>query len=193
VFPLARFLSRALPFLVVVAACPFSVARLALGGRRGLNGEEFSGTATPNPSGCDTITGFTGTFGFTVSGTSTGAYPGPFSETGTVTVSSTGSVTGFDASFTINANSGPQMGDTVSGTKIWSAPAGTLGVCSDAIAWDVHSTYSAVISLPTGETFCDTGTALTNFKNPLLTSPFIESFSPNNAVANPIPTGGTCP
>jgi hypothetical protein len=193
VFSLARFLSRALPLLVVVAMMPAPVPAAAWANITPLNGEEFSGTATPNPSGCDMITGFTGTFDFTVSGTATGDYPGPFSETGTVTVSSTGSVTGFSASFTINANSGPQMGDTVSGTKIWAAPAGTLGVCSDAIALDVHSTYSAVISLPTGETFCDTGTALTNFKNPLLTSPFIESFSPDSAVANPIPTGGTCP
>ena len=186
-FTLARLLPRALPLLVVVAMMPAPVPAAAWANVPSLNSESFSNSngATVDTSTC---TVFTGTFGFTVSGTATGNYPGPFTETGTVTVSLTGSVTGFSASFTINSSAG-----TVSGMKSWAAPAGTVGVCSDALAVDVHSTYSAVITISTGETFCDTGTALTNFNNPAQTSPFVESFSPNSAVANPIPTGGTCP
>lgn len=183
-------LSRALPLLIAVAMLPQPVPAAAWANLPTLNGESFTGTATFDTSGC---TLFTGTFGFTASGMATGNYPGPFTETGSVTVSPTGTVTGFSADpFTVAADSGPQNGDTVSGTKAWAPPAGILGACIEGIALSVNSTYSAVITIPsTGERFCDTGTAVTNFGNGA-PGEFDETFTSNQTVATPTPSG-TCP
>jgi hypothetical protein len=136
---------------------------------------------------------FFGTFGFSASGTATGAYPGPFDESGTVTVSPTGSVTGFSVpSFTVTATSGPQDTYVATGSKAWAPPAGLVGVCSDGSALSVNSTYSAMITLPSGERFCDTGTAVTNIGVPLPGN-FTESFSSSLTTATPIGISGTCP
>jgi hypothetical protein len=193
---LARFLSRALPFLVVVALMPQPMPAAAWANLPTLDGESFVGSATvTDVTGCTLINN--GTFKFTASGTATGNYPGPFSETGSVMVSPTlpqPTVTGFHVDpFTITANSGPQSGDTVSGTKDWAPPAGTFGECSpEAIELSINSTYTAVITIPsTGEHFCDTGKAVTNFGTNGAGS-FSETFKSNQAVATPTPSGA-CP
>jgi hypothetical protein len=155
-----------------------------------LDGESFTGLATLNTSGCSIFGG--GTFGFNVNGSATGTYPGPFSENGSVT-SSAGTATGFTASFTISATSGAQIGDMVVGMKVFAAPAGT-GIClpSEGIAANIHSSYSAVVTLISGERFCDTGTALTSI-GVGLPGTFSESFSSSAASATPMGLFGTCP
>ena len=182
-------LSRAFAFLLVLAFMSSPMPAAAWAAPPSLNGESFSGTPTIDNATC---TLFTGTFGFTASGTASGAYPGPFSESGTATISSTGAVTGFDATFTITATSGPQSGDKVSGSKTWAPPAGLVGACLDGSALTVNSTYSAIITLPSGERFCDKGTAVTDINFPLVGT-FTESFKSSLTTATPIPTSGTCP
>jgi hypothetical protein len=185
VFKLARFLPRALPLFVVVAMMPAPVPAAAWAAPPSLDGESFTGSATIDATGC--VLG--NTFTFDVSGTATGAYPGPYNENGSVTV--TGPIpTDFTASFTITATSGPQSGDTVVGMKVFAPPtAPSIAVCVDGLALNVNSTYSATITLPSGESFCDTGTAVTNIG---VFSPgsFSETFT--STAATPIPTGG-CP
>jgi hypothetical protein len=198
VLKLGRFLSRALPLLIVVAMMPPPMPAAAWASLPTLNGEVFTGSATVTSPPC--LDPANGTFMFNASGTATGAYPGPFSEMGSVTISPTlplPTVTGFHVDpmhpFTITANSGPQAGDTVTGTKDWAPPAGFFGACSlEAIALSINSTYSAIITIPsTGERFCDTGMAITNFGNGA-PGEFDETFTSNRAVATPTPTGA-CP
>lgn len=187
---LCPFFSRALPLLLVVAFMSPPVPAAAWAAPPSLNGESFTGTATIDASGCLL---FTGTFGFSASGTASGAYPGPFSESGTVTISPTGSVTGFNVpSFTVTATSGPQATYIASGTKAWAPPAGLVGVCVDGLALSVNSTYRATITLPSGEVFCDQGTAVTNIG---VSGPgaFSESFSSSLTTATPVGLSGTCP
>jgi hypothetical protein len=189
VFTPARFLPRALPFLVVVAMLPAPVPAAAWAAPPTLNNESFVGGANLNTSGCALLGG--GTFGFSASGSATGpAYPGPFSESGSVTVTGI-SVTGFTASFSISPT-GAQSGDTVVGKKMWAPPAGLLGVCLDGLALNVHSTYSAVITLPSGERFCDVGTSLTSLGNPMRGN-FTESFTSNLSAPTRMGLTSTCP
>jgi hypothetical protein len=182
-------LSRALPVLLVVAFMSPPVPAAAWAAPPNLDGESFSGSATLDTSGCSIFGG--GTFGFDVSGSATGTYPGPFSESGSVT-SSGGTATGFTASFTITATSGTQSGDTIVGVKMLASPAGT-GLClpGEGIAANVHSTYSAVITLISGERFCDTGTATTSISVGL-PGTFAESFT-STTPTRAIGATGTCP
>lgn len=186
-FSLARFLSRALPLLVVVAMMPAPVPAAAWAAPPSLNQESFSGSATIDNSGC--LLG--NTFTFNVSGTATGSYPGPFSENGSVTV--TGPFpTDFAASFSISATSGPQSGDTVVGMKVFAPPPGTLAICVDGLALSVNSTYSAIITLPSAEQFCDVGTAVTNIGLGL-PGTFTETFTSSLTTATPMGPTSTCP
>jgi hypothetical protein len=190
---LARFLSRALPLLFVVAFMSPPVPAAAWAAPPSLNGETFTGTAAIDRSGCDMMTGFaTGTFGFIASGTGTGAYPGPFNESGTVTVAPA-SITGFKVpSFTVTATSGPQTNYIASGSKTLAPSPLVVGACLDGLAFSVNSTYSAMITLPSGEKFCDTGTAVTNLGVPVPGN-FTESFTSSLTTATPIGLSGTCP
>jgi hypothetical protein len=193
---LARLLSRALPLLLVVAFMSPPVPAAAWAAPPSLDGESFTGTATFDTSGCDSIMGVptgTGTFGFSTAGTAVNAYPGPFDESGSVTIGMGGAVTGFDASFTVTATSGAQSGDTVSGTKTLTPSALAAGACLEGIGLNIASTYSAMITLPSGEKFCDTGTAVTNFGIPSAAGNFTETFSSNLTTATPVGLSGTCP
>jgi hypothetical protein len=187
VFTLARFLPRALPLLVVVAMMPAPVPAAAWAAPPSLNNESFTGGATLDTTGC--VLG--STFTFNVSGTATGAYPGPYSENGSVTITGI-SPTGFTASFTISATSGPQSGDTVVGMKMWAPPAGTVAICVDGLAVSVNSTYSAIITLPSAERFCDVGTAVTNIGLGL-PGTFTESFTSSLVTATRMGPTSTCP
>jgi hypothetical protein len=185
---LVRRLSRALPLLVVFAFLSPPVPAAAWAAPPSLNGESVSGVATLNTSGCGLLG--SGTFGFSISGsTATGPYPGPFTESGSVTTSGV-SVTGFNASFTMAPTTGPQSGDTVAGTKVLTSA--VFGLCAEGIAVSVNSTYRAIITLPSGERFCDTGTAVTNIGQGA-PGTFSESFSSSATTATPIGTSGTCP
>jgi len=188
VFSLVRRLSRALPLLLVFMFISTPLPAAAWAAPPSLNGESFSGVATLTTTGCGLLGD--GTFGFTVSGSSaTGPYPGPFSESGSVTVSGV-SVTGFSASFTIAPNSGPQSGDTVAGTKVLTS--GLFGLCAEGIALSVNSTYSAIITLPSAERFCDTGTAVTNIGQGA-PGAFTETFSSSATTATRMGPSSTCP
>lgn len=188
-FTLARFLPRALPLLVVVAMMPAPVPAAAWAAPPSLNGESVSGTGTLDTSGCVV---FSGPFSFNVTGGSaTGAYTGTFNENGTVTADLAGNATGFTASFSITATSGPQSGDTVAGVKMWAPPPGTA-LCIEGIALNVNSTYSAIITLPSLERFCDTGTAVTDIGVGGL-GHVSESFTSSATTATRMGPTSTCP
>jgi hypothetical protein len=99
-----------------------------------------------NPTGDSTFT-------FEVSGVATGPYPGTFTETGTVTVgpqtnaNGTGTVTAFEAQFTINSAAG-----TVNGRKTLPAnPSSAVGICGpDAGSIFVDLAYRATITTLAG-------------------------------------------
>ena len=188
---LARLLSRALPLLLVVAFMSPPVPAAAWAAPPSLDGESFTGTATFVTTGCTMLS--TGTFDFSTAGTAVGAYPGPFDESGSVTIGTLGAVTGFDASFSVTAMSGPQNLYIASGTKTLAPSPLGAGACLEGIGLNINSTYSAMITLPSGEKFCDTGTAVTNFGIPSAAGNFTETFSSNLTTATPVGLSGTCP
>jgi hypothetical protein len=173
---LARFLSRALPFLVAVALMPQPMPAAAWASTPSLDTESFSGTATLNAAGCSLVGD--GTLGFTVTGNASGPYTGTFSETGSITISGPLlSVTDFTASFSLTSPTGDVLpGD---GHKMGSLTS-LFGVCfGETSIGPITSNYSAIITLPTGEKFCDTGgTAQTTIG---LGGSFSETFSNSNA------------
>jgi len=96
-----------------------------------------------NPSGTSTVT-------FTATGVATGPYPGTFTETGTVVFAPQapfGTVTSFEANFTITSVNG-----TVTGTKkLQTNPSTAVGFCNQVggqIIADLD--YTAQITTPSG-------------------------------------------
>jgi hypothetical protein len=187
----ARLLSRALPLLLAAAFMSPPVPAAAWAAPPSLDGESFTGTATFDTSGCNILS--MGTFGFSTDGTGVGAYPGPFTESGSVTIGMAGAVTGFDASFSVTATSGPQDTYVASGTKTLTPSTFAGGACLEGIGLNIQSTYSAMITLPSGEVFCDSGTAVTNFGIPSAAGNFTETFSSTLTTATPADLFGNCP
>jgi hypothetical protein len=176
VFKLARFLSRALPLLIAVALMPQPVPAAAWASTPSLDGESFSGTATLNTTSCPTTD--TGTLGFTANGSASGPYSGTFTESGTITFSGLVNVTDFNATFTLTSSTG----NVLDGRKFGSLTP-VFGVCLfETSPPTVTSNYTATITLPTGEQFCDTGgTAQTTITvSPLGATTFTEQFSNSN-------------
>lgn len=115
-----------------------------------------------------------GNFTYIATGTATGPYPGPFSESGKFTVNSVGEVTDFSANFKIDSPQG-----TVTGSKtITSGP--TSGICdSQPFESTVNATaiakYQAVIATPNGN-YTDSGTSnvTSNATTPLYVLPLLQ-------------------
>lgn len=136
-----------------------------------LGGVQFT-APSPNASGTCAEYG-SSTFAFSASGTSTGAYPGTFIETGTVTVGemddrSTQAMLAFSSTFEIQSPNGHVVGST------WLAPGANsdnpdTGYCYPAFngyrysasGWNVM--YEATITTPDGRVCTTTGASLVSF------------------------------
>jgi hypothetical protein len=162
-----------------------------------LTHENFSGTPTFSNVACNS--NGTSSFDYTVSGEATGPYPGPFTESGHVTIAQqdtvhelqfgpfttrwrTGSVATLQASFAIESSAG-----TVTGTRILAQPGGT-GSCQNTVQTfasgfsgtspatfreaDVDGiSYQAMIA--TGKrTYCDHGRSVTQMGVGYIGEPF---------------------
>jgi len=121
--------------------------------------------ATCNPDGTSTIT-------FEASGVATGPFPGTFTETGTATVGpqtlpptdvrvGTGTLTSFEAEFTIES----LTGEVITGSKELLAEVELGGTCQDEVRLvrliDITEglSYTAAIETPENQSFVDRGTA----------------------------------
>jgi hypothetical protein len=124
-------------------------------------GSTIEVTESCNPDG-------TGRIDFTASGTALGFYPGPFTASGSVTLSKKmpdptapffKSLDSFTETFTINSPAGLVVGEK-SGPLAASA-AGICGPTPENVQHtaDTDARYSALITLPSGERFFDRGTS----------------------------------
>lgn len=168
----------------------------------------LAGTAltasSPNASGDCLLEEGTSTFSFTTSGTSTGAYPGTFTESGTVSTYATSNystqrMTSFSSTFTIDSPNGQ-----VSGTK-WLEPESfnsqniDSGACQPLRlggyryyggAWNLR--YEATIVTPDGRMCSDTGFSTLFFSQGYSAQPdtFSETYYVDVASPYPSCTGG---
>ena len=111
----------------------------------------------------------TSTFTFMVTGTAFGPYPGTFTETGTVTLSSLPTATSFESTFTIDSPAG-----TVEGSKSLAGfEAASLGLCgatafptggADSLLFQGTVSYAATITTPLG-TATDSGESFVNLQD----------------------------
>ena len=167
----------------------------------GLGGETLQSN-TPTITSCN-VSDSGATFTYQVSGVATGAYPGTFVETGTVTVGPQDTtlrqrVTAFTAQFTINSTNGQ-----VSGTKSY-VPTGdpntnvANGRCSEGFFGGENSgslfifrddlRYEATISTPDGQSCTQQGDSLLRLikGSSVLPDEFSETFY--NDISNPTPS-----
>jgi hypothetical protein len=149
---------------LVVASCV--VMPSAASAAPSLTGEQLYGVSTISnysSSSCPLVSDGAASYGFTISGTAAGPYPGTFTESGSVTVdgySGLGflSTYSFHATFTINSPAGDVQGTkSGSGTPSQNAflACGTetnSGRVDVSSLWTGPVPYTATISSPTGTT-----------------------------------------
>jgi hypothetical protein len=160
----------------------------------------------PNVTGTCDLTG-TSTINFTASGVAVGTYPGPYTETGTITlgpqpaIGSQVLLTTFQSTFTINSPVG-----RVTGTKELHPVFGGSGLCYDfqfgSLFLDSRIAsgllrYEAVIETPDGRRFRDRGESTFNLTD--VDSPpadavhfFDEGFQSDLSAPEPIRPGKGC-
>lgn len=145
--------SRLLPVLCVAVLCGLTVGvgaasaetALTLSGESLFQLVEGTSQLTCQPDGSGTLT-------YTASGIAFGPYPGTFEETGSVTYGPSSTITAFSATFTISSS-----GTTVTGTKKPLSIEAGYGVCAPDGVFSIPSTYTAVITTPSGGCFTDEG------------------------------------
>jgi hypothetical protein len=138
-----------------------------------LTGESLLASELGEP-GTSTVEGTcnplgTSTFTFTVTGTAFGPYPGTFTESGTVTLSSLPTATSFESTFTISSPAG-----TVTGSKSLAGfEASSLGLCgatafptggANSLLFEGTLSYEATITTPLG-TATDSGESFVSLQD----------------------------
>lgn len=138
-----------------------------------LSGESFLASEIGNP-GTSTVSGTCNPFGvstftFTVTGLAAGPYPGPFTETGTVTIGPSFNAGSFDSTFTIDSPAGSVVGSK----SLAGFEATSLGLCgtaasptggANALRFEGTVSYTATITAPTG-TGMDSGESFVNLQD----------------------------
>ena len=154
-----------------------------------VTGSTLTGTCPETFNGKST----NGSFNFSVSGTTTGPFPGTFTESGSFTTSLSGRVNGFSSTFTIKNTAGTV---TATGTKNFAAESDSVVECAPGpggteVDGSVGTTYRATIP-GVGQ---DTGTATVSIDDfgfgqvPQLFS-FSEDFGSTGAVQKQCKDGG---
>lgn len=166
----------------------------------GLGGTTLVASTSSGSGGC--WTDAPSSFSFLASGAATGAYPGTFVESGTVTIdgaiNSTQRMTAFSSTFTIDSPNGQ-----VSGTK-WLEPFSSsqnmdTGDCEPlssgdyryvATAWNLR--YEATITTPDGRTCTTVGSSILQFvhNSSVLPNQFTETYYNDLDPTTPSCTGG---
>ena len=138
-----------------------------------LSGESLLASEIGNP-GTSTISGTcnplgTSTFTFTVTGIAAGPYPGPFTESGTVTVGPSLNAGSFESDFTINS----PAGDVTGHKSLVGFEATSLGLCgtaafptggADSLHFEGTVSYTATITGLTGSG-TDSGESFVNLQD----------------------------
>jgi hypothetical protein len=150
--------SKALVVAALAALCAF----VGTPGARGdvtppsLVGETLTATSTDFFEVTLTCSVTSSVIDFSASGVAAGPYPGTFTESGSIVLSSTGQVTSFSADYSIMSAVG-----SVQGSKTLGAPAGA-GTCASSLAgfdaaFDTPVSYTATIYPVTGGVFSESG------------------------------------
>jgi hypothetical protein len=138
-----------------------------------LTGESLLASELGNP-GTSTVSGTcnpfgTSTFTFTVTGLASGPYPGPFSESGTVTVGPSLNAGSFESDFTIDS----PAGDVTGHKSLVGFEATSLGLCgtaafptggADSLHFEGTVSYTATITGPAGSG-TDSGESFVNLQD----------------------------